>query len=550
MDLFEWKQKIQNGAPGYYPVFFEALGKLERGNRRAWGLNLMRELCLKITNNEDPGGLPDDAELLLEGMRYVTKSLSSQMKRKAIRYVKFMLESEPRLQHVRRAFPLCLRTTVDPITRQSQLVWEDMIPRKIQGTWVADVMKKILEHPISSNWQTSKTAYETIKMIHQFLTTVGLLDHESVEDFEAALFKLSPDEVKTHCKVFNERFCSTPSRVKQYCRVQNIIFHHVWVVLTQAMKPVGNRKRVRSMSDLDDALSEKSVQAPGDSNTEVLFLTEDQTKMLIEACGNSVQKTLIIKLLLTTGLRRKGIVNIRIKDVASWNDQQDLWVVDKAGTTLEKGRKQRSFPLYPDVQALLDKWLNGGGLDCRKKSPSRYLFPSCKTNNGQMSVESLQHVFRRVCQVAKLPKKLCHLHIMRHTCAHRLLDEGNNARQIGAYLGHCSSKTTEKFYLRDSVENITSSMKKPSSWTQSSNIDSTQGSAFHEVAESSNSRDKGKSKIKVPDNQNTNGATVAVPKTQDRPPPPKKRPSPSLDVLKQVIRIQEERNRLIKEKNS
>lgn len=87
-----------------------------------------------------------------------------------------------------------------------------------------------------------------------------------------------------------------------------------------------------------------------------------------------------------------------------------------------------------------------------------------------MSVETLGHVFQKICVRVGIPKKFSHLHVMCHTCAHRLLEEGNTARRIAAYIEHSSSKTTEKYYLKDSTENITNTMQKPIQWTkQSSN---------------------------------------------------------------------------------
>lgn len=270
------------------------------------------------------------------------------------------------------------------------------------------------------------------------------------------------------------------------------------------------------MAEIDDALSDCSTHHRDTAERDVDYLTEAQTNALLAAAAPSTRNTLIIRLLLTTGLRRRGVVNIRLCDVARWNESTLVWEVDKAGETLEKGSKRRTFPLFHEVQELIDRWVNGRGPDCRPASPSSYLFPSATTNNGQMSPETLRHIFKAICRKANLPHRLCHVHVMRHTCAHRLVEMGNTARQIAAYLGHASSSTTERFYLRDNVENITRDMVKPSQWTG--------------VAAGS---EKKRVVVQPPGEQ----------------PHKKQRRSPSVDVLKQVIALREERNRALQEKS-
>ena len=161
------------------------------------------------------------------------------------------------------------------------------------------------------------------------------------------------------------------------------------------------------------------------------------------------------------GMRRRGLLNIKVPDVAQRNDD-GKWVADIGGRTIEKGRKNRTFPIFPGVRILLEKWLNTSEVEGgRPHSPSPYLFPSEKTDNGQMSVSTLDRLFRKLCQECNIEKSMSHPHILRHSCAHRLLEMGNTSRQIAAYLGHSSASTTEKYYLRDTTENITSTMNLP-----------------------------------------------------------------------------------------
>lgn len=479
----------------------------------------MKRVCMELTGDEDPSSLPDDATVLLKGMQTVAGGWTAQMRRKGLVFMRAMLGEIPSLARVVRAFPVRLRSVADPVQRQRQLVQEDVVPKALRGTWKAEILNKVLQNPISAAWRTSKSARQTLSMIHHMLRCMNLLQCEDFETFEMNLKQLAAEDVQKLCGEFCDTLCHGVKSARQYSRVQNIVFHHVWRLLPQPIKHSRQRRRMRTLAELDDALSEASNANRNTKDKDILFLTEEQCQSLINACGNCVRHLLIVKLLLTTGLRRQGLVNIRITDVAAWDETKQVWDIDNGGRTLEKGGKRRTFPLYPEVQELIDQWLNGKCPQSRPCSPSKYLFPSSTTNNGQMSPETLRHVFRSLCRRANIPKHLSHLHVMRHSCAHRLLEAGNSSRQIAAYLGHASSATTERFYLRDSTENITKDMATPAPWRRDA---PTTG---------------------LPTNLEPK-RTSTLP--TEPPPAKKRRPNPKIDVLQQALALREERNRALR----
>jgi integrase/recombinase XerD len=191
--------------------------------------------------------------------------------------------------------------------------------------------------------------------------------------------------------------------------------------------------------------------------------TQPETdRLLAAAAERGLRDHLVVALLTTTGLRRRGLLNIRVADVAKRTDDGGAWRSDVAGRTREKGGKIRSFPIFPSVQCALERWLNTEG--GRPGGPSPYLFPSGTGDAGQLSPSALSRAFRRVCRHAGLADHRAHLHSLRHSCAHRLLDSGNTPRQIAAYLGHSSASTTEKYYLRETPMDVTRNMQLPSEW--------------------------------------------------------------------------------------
>lgn len=311
-------------------------------------------------------------------------------------------------------------------------------------------------------------------MVHRFLRCVGLLNFDDFPSFREHIHNLAAQTIQEMCAAFADRLCASSNSARAYVRIFNIMFVDVFNVVPHRFIVPRRRHRIISISELDDMLSTTSSTIGGGSAglPRTDHFTASETDQLISAaaqCG--LRDHLMVTLLATTGLRRRGLLNIRTIDVAKLSENSNMephWDADVAGNTREKGGKTRSFPLFPNVQALIEKWLNtnehNGG---RPYGPSPYLFPSGTGDKGQLSVSAIGNAFRRVCQKAGLADHRAHLHAMRHSCAHRLLDSGNTPRQIAAYLGHSSASTTEKYYLRENPTDVTKKMHLPVEWKQS-----------------------------------------------------------------------------------
>jgi integrase/recombinase XerD len=99
-----------------------------------------------------------------------------------------------------------------------------------------------------------------------------------------------------------------------------------------------------------------------------------------------------------------------------------------------KGRKERSTPLRKDVVATLRGWLRE-----RLGNPADPLFPSAR--GGPLSrdgVESVlaKHVANAGKQCPTLAKKRISMHVLRHSVAMDLLQQGVDRSVIALWLGH------------------------------------------------------------------------------------------------------------------
>ena len=275
---------------------------------------------------------------------------------------------------------------------------------------------------------------------------------------------MTPEAVRDLCAAFTDRLCASTQSAHAYVRVFNLLFVDVFGVVPQRFTVPRRKHLIVSLQELDDMLSTASSGRMDGRMPHTDHYTQPETdRLLAAAAQRGLRDHLAVALLATTGLRRRGLLNIRVEDVATRTD--GAWRPDVAGRTREKGGKTRSFPIFPSVQCALERWLNTKPEDNgRPAGPSPYLFPSGTGDAGQLSPSALSRAFRRVCGHAGLADHRAHLHALRHSCAHRLLDSGNTPRQIAAYLGHSSASTTEKYYLRETPTDVTRNMQLPSEW--------------------------------------------------------------------------------------
>jgi site-specific recombinase XerD len=112
-----------------------------------------------------------------------------------------------------------------------------------------------------------------------------------------------------------------------------------------------------------------------------------------------------------------------------------------------KGRKERCTPLAPETVAGLRQWLreHGGKVDVP-------LFPSRR--GGRLSRDAVERLVRKYAAEAgircsSLANKRVSPHVLRHTCAMRLLQAGVDPSVIALWLGHESLETTNIYLHAD-----------------------------------------------------------------------------------------------------
>ena len=163
-------------------------------------------------------------------------------------------------------------------------------------------------------------------------------------------------------------------------------------------------------------------------------MSKEEVKSII-INTNNIKHRCIVSLLYSTGLRRNELIHLKLKDI----DSKRMLIRIENG----KGGKDRysllSVNLLNELRSYFKLW-----------KPKTYLFEGA--NGSKYSGESVLNLVKKAAAKSGINKRATP-HILRHSFATHLLEDGTDLRYIQVLLGHSSSKTTE-IYTRVAIKNI------------------------------------------------------------------------------------------------
>ena len=167
-----------------------------------------------------------------------------------------------------------------------------------------------------------------------------------------------------------------------------------------------------------------SVERPRKEHKLPKVLSKEEIKAII-AHTNNIKHKCIVSLLYSSGLRRSELLNLKPADI----DSKRMLIRVNGG----KGAKDRFTLLSSNVLSDLRQYF----LEWR---PKIWLFES--PDGSQYSAGSVKEIINAASKKAKIFKAVSP-HMLRHSFATHLLENGTDLRYIQSLLGHSSSKTTE-----------------------------------------------------------------------------------------------------------
>ncbi len=162
-------------------------------------------------------------------------------------------------------------------------------------------------------------------------------------------------------------------------------------------------------------------------------LSKEEVMKMIDSTGNLKHK-LVIKFLYSSGLRLSELINLKRKDI---DFDRNIINVKKG-----KGNKDRITLLSGSLSSDLLKYYSKG------QFKTEYVFEG---RDGKYIKKSVQKILENA---GRAIKKKVHPHMLRHSFATHLLEQGTDIRYIQKLLGHSDLKTTE-IYTQVSNKDLT-----------------------------------------------------------------------------------------------
>ena len=161
-----------------------------------------------------------------------------------------------------------------------------------------------------------------------------------------------------------------------------------------------------------------------------VVLTREEVGRLIESARTLKHRT-ALSVAYGAGLRVSEVVALKVADIDS---ARMLLRVEQG-----KGRKDRYATLPPILLERLRTWWRHAHA-AGKILPGGYLFPGLDPVDS-MSTRQLNRAVHEAAQAAHIDKRV-NMHLLRHSFATHLLEQGEDIRVIQVLLGHKKLQTT------------------------------------------------------------------------------------------------------------
>jgi integrase/recombinase XerD len=183
----------------------------------------------------------------------------------------------------------------------------------------------------------------------------------------------------------------------------------------------------------------EEVPYPRASRRLPIILTQEEAVRLIDSASNLFHRAMLMTLY-STGMRRAELCHLKVEDI----DSNRMIIHIRHG----KRNRDRDVPLSPKLlETLREYW--------RWMQPKTYLFPGTKKGwraDKPITPKVLWEACREAAQAAGITKDVPP-HLLRHSFATHLVENGADLPTVQLLLGHCDLKATS-IYLHLSERHL------------------------------------------------------------------------------------------------
>jgi len=187
----------------------------------------------------------------------------------------------------------------------------------------------------------------------------------------------------------------------------------------------------------------KSVQRPKTSSHLPSVMRSEQVEQLFEpnrfAANFEGRRDLaLLSVFYACGLRRDELINLKVLDIDFHQSQLKV---------LGKRNKERIIPIAPELIKILRSYIEERD-EVNSSEPFLFLTGKAQKMYPSLVYEIVKNYLSKVTTMEKRSP-----HVLRHTFATHLLNEGANLQSIKDLLGHASLATTQ-IYTHTSLEKL------------------------------------------------------------------------------------------------
>lgn len=169
------------------------------------------------------------------------------------------------------------------------------------------------------------------------------------------------------------------------------------------------------------------------------FFYEEEMVSLFQACEEDTnlgqRDKVILEILYATGIRVSECCNIRLRDI-------DMFL----STLLVhgKGKKDRYVPFGSFAHDALEKYINNGRRELMMHHNKEHDYLLVNARGGPLTTRGLRMILNRIIEKSSLNGNI-HPHMIRHSFATHLLNQGADLRTVQELLGHSSLSSTQVY---------------------------------------------------------------------------------------------------------
>lgn len=241
--------------------------------------------------------------------------------------------------------------------------------------------------------------------------------------------RYSPSTIKIYIAYFIDFITNFPDRDLMKIEKEEINAYILGLIRKKNISLSQQNQRINAIKFyyekvLDFSPEMYKIDRPRKARVLPSVISETELVSILKTLENIKHKT-IIATIYSAGLRRGELIKLRKQDVDF--DKMLLFIRGA------KGKKDRITVLAETTARVMHEYL-------KKEKPNYWMFEG--VNRKQYSATSISKILKHAVLKAGINKRVTP-HVLRHSFATHLLEQGVDIRYIQTLLGHESSKTTE-----------------------------------------------------------------------------------------------------------